>query len=148
MGALFSSAYPMRAGIRRGLIAHAAAMFSFVTIFTAINLDIQSISYIDNREFSDDSDMFPPGPLGYQFSILYNAIGVSVVPTIMFYLNTCLADGLLVSYVSSSVAQVSKIDCPLALSLLCNLRHELPGYCPANPDVPCLFWYVLGSEGQ
>jgi hypothetical protein len=102
MGALLNPVYPTREGVRWGLVAHTAAMFSFVTIFTAINLDIQSISYIDNREFPGDSSMFPPGPLGYQIFIYSKAI--SVVPTIMFHLNTCLADGLLVSHVSSSVA--------------------------------------------
>ena len=102
---MFDPAYPMRAGIRWGLITHAAAMFAFATIFTAINLDIQSISYIDNREFSDDLDGFPPGPFGYQLFI--SAEAISVVPIVMFYLNTCLANGLLVSHEYSSVTKVS-----------------------------------------
>lgn len=93
MGALLNPMNFTTKGVRWGLLAHTVAMFSFVTIFTAINLDIQSISYIDNRDFPGDSFMLPPGPLGYQFLIYSKAI--SVVPNIMFYLNTCLSDGLL-----------------------------------------------------
>lgn len=94
MGALLSSVNRTSERLKWGLLAHTAAMFLFVTIFTAINLDIQSLSYIDNRDFPGDDVMFPPGPLGYQFFIYSRAI--SVVPTVMFHLNTCLADGLLV----------------------------------------------------
>ena len=94
MGALFNPANRTKGGIRWGLVAHTVAMFSFVTISTALNLDIQSFSYIDNREFPGNGGI-PPGPLGYQFLIYSKAI--SVVPSIMFILNQWLADGLLVS---------------------------------------------------
>ena len=70
-------------------------MFSFVTIYTAVNLHIQSISYIDNRNFPGDGPDLPPGPFGYQFYIYSKAI--SVLPSVMFTLNNWLADGLLVS---------------------------------------------------
>lgn len=92
MGALLNPVNRTR-GIKWALVAHTAAMFSFVTIYTAINLDIQSISYIDNREFPGVDSIPWPGPVGYQTLITSKAI--SVVPTIVFVLNTWLADGLL-----------------------------------------------------
>ena len=83
--------------IKWGLVAHTVAMFSFTTIYTAMNLDIQSVSSVDKREFPDD-DASPPGPLGYQFFINSNAI--TIAPDILIFLNGWLADGLLVSPVS------------------------------------------------
>ena len=80
--------------IKWGLVAHTVAMFSFTTIYTAMNLDIQSVSFIDNRGSPGD-DATPPGPLGYQFLINSNAI--TVAPDILIFLNGWLADGLLVS---------------------------------------------------
>lgn len=144
MDALLSSVNHTSERLKWGLLAHTTAMFSFVTIFTAINLDIQSISYIDNRDFAGDDIMFPPGPLGYQFLIYSKAI--SVVPNVMFYLNTCLADGLLVSSVANSITQVSNMGCSSALSMPYHLRQELLGYCLPMHHVPCLFWYVFGSS--
>lgn len=96
MAALYDKANRAGEGIRWGLVAYAAAMFSFVTIFTATNLKIQSISYVDNREFPgmrNTGCVLPPGPLGYQFSIYSTAI--SVGGRLMFHLNNWLADGLL-----------------------------------------------------
>ena len=97
-------------------------MFSFVTIFTAINLDIQSISYVDNREFPGDDVMFPPGPLGYEFLIYSKAI--SVVPSVMFHLNTCLADGLLVSCLTNSVTHVSDVGFSFSFT---DVMSHMPG---------------------
>ena len=65
-----------------------------------MNLNIQSISYIDNREFPGN-DALPPGPLGYQYLIYSKAI--TIVPNLMFLLNNWLADGLLVSSVPNSI---------------------------------------------
>lgn len=67
-----------------------------------MNLNLQSISYIDNRGFPGGG-LLSPGPLGYQFLIYSKA--TSVVPNIMFLLNNWLADGLLASSVSNSVVQ-------------------------------------------
>jgi hypothetical protein len=80
------------------------AMFSFVTIFTATNLDIQSNSYIDNREFPGVC-VLPLGPLRYQ-SLTYSG-AIVVCRSLMFLLNSWLADGLLVSFVLNSTDQVS-----------------------------------------
>jgi len=66
-------------------------MFSFATVYTAMNLNNQSISFIDNREFTGVGAL--PGPVGYQFFIGSNVL--SVIPNLMFGLNYFLADGLL-----------------------------------------------------
>lgn len=71
-------------------------MFSIVTIYTAIELDLQSIAYIDNREFPGLDGRLPPGPLGYE-DLIYSK-GKTDVVNIMCLLNGGLADGLLVSY--------------------------------------------------
>ena len=51
-------------GIRWGLVSYTAAMFSFMTVYIATSLNIQSLAFVDNRE----SPYNPPlsGPLGYQ----------------------------------------------------------------------------------
>lgn len=56
-------------------------------------LNLQSISFIDNREFPGWDGGLPPGPFGYE-QLIYNK-AISFVPHIMFMLNTWLADGLL-----------------------------------------------------
>lgn len=94
MYALLRPANRKGGGIRWWLVAHTVAMFSFATIYTALNLDIQSNSYIDNREFPGSPDgSSPPGPFGYQYYIYSRAI--DVVPSVVFALNNWLADGLL-----------------------------------------------------
>ena len=109
MEALFSPCYRTRGGVRWGLVAYTVTTFSFVTIFTAMNLDIQSVSYIDNREFPGN-DALPPGPLGYQYLIYSKAI--SIVPNLMFLLNNWLADGLLVSFAFTWVPRVAHVSLP------------------------------------
>jgi hypothetical protein len=85
-------------GINWGLVVHTSTMFSIATIFTGMTLDIQSISFVDSREFTGDT-LLPPGPLGYQVLIYSEAIGI--VPSVAFLLNQFLADGLLVCSVFS-----------------------------------------------
>jgi len=58
-----------------------------------MNLNLQSISYIDNREFPGN-DLAPPGPLGYQWFIHNQAI--SIVPNLMFIMNNWLDDAFLI----------------------------------------------------
>ena len=79
--------------INWGLVVHTTTMFSFATIFTGMTLDIQSISFIDKREFTG-SIVLPPGPLGYQVLIYSEALGI--VPSVVFLINQWLGDGLLV----------------------------------------------------
>ena len=52
-----------------GLVSYTVVMFLLVTMGTTIQLNIQSISYIDNHGF-------PPGPAGYQLLIKSRAISV------------------------------------------------------------------------
>lgn len=93
-GALLDPANRKRGGLVWGLVAHTVAMFSFVTIYTATNLDMLSISFIDNREFPGIVDAgIPPGPVGYQLYIIPGAL--NMVTNSMILLNTWLADGLL-----------------------------------------------------
>ena len=94
MAALFNPVHRRREGIKWGLVSYTMVMFSFVTVFTAMNLDIQSSSYIDNRGFPGVEGASPPGPIGYKWFIYSNVI--TVVPNLMFLLNNWLADGLLV----------------------------------------------------
>jgi hypothetical protein len=109
MNALLDPVNRARGGVKWGLVAHTAAMFSFLTIYTAMNLNIQSLSFIDNREFAGTSAdvVIPHGPIGYQWFIRSHSIGIA--PTPMLMLVSWLADGLLVS-VSKPTAQVSSAD--------------------------------------
>ena len=56
--------------VKWGLVSYTIAMFSFVTVYTAMNLHILSTSFIDNREFPG-ADGVHPGPYGYFMSIYY-----------------------------------------------------------------------------
>lgn len=94
MSALLNPIDRAKGAIKWGLVAHTVAMFSFVTITTAVNLNFQSISYVDDREFPGDGALFP-GPLGYQFFI--NSESIATVSYIFVFLNGWLADGLLAS---------------------------------------------------
>ena len=96
MGALFDPSNRARGGIKWGLVAHTAAMFSFATAYAAMSFNIQSISFIDNRNFPGTAGDMPPGPVGYQFLIHSKAIGIA--PTPMILINGWLADGLWVRY--------------------------------------------------
>ena len=101
MAALFNPDHRRGEGVKWGLVSYTAVMFSIVTILTAINLDFQSISYIDNREYPGINGLIPPGPLGYQQLIVPEAI--SIIPNVMFALSNWLADGLLVSSLFGTV---------------------------------------------
>ena len=94
MGALVNPVNHRGQGIKWGLVFYTVVMFAFVTVYTAMNLNLQSISYIDNREFPGVGDVLPPGPLGYQWFMYSNAL--TIVPNLMFLLNNWMADGLLV----------------------------------------------------
>ena len=67
-------------GIKWGFAVHTAVMFSIATVFNADNLALQSLSYINNREYPGDNDGFP-GPYNYQY-IIYNK-PIAVVPAFM-----------------------------------------------------------------
>ena len=95
MAALLDPVNRKRERIKWGLVAYTVAMFSIVTAQTAIDLHIQSIGYIDNREFPGIEAQVPPGPIGYQIFISRKVL--PILSRVTFFLNAWLADGLLVS---------------------------------------------------
>ena len=88
MTGLFSPVHRRGEPVKWGFVFYTVVMFSLVTTLTATNLDIFSISYIDNRKF-------PGGPGEYISSVLPMAF--SSVPDAMTVLSNWLTDGLLVS---------------------------------------------------
>lgn len=106
INALLSPTNQARGNIQWVLAAHTVTMFLLVTIFTAMYLTLQSIIYIDTREFPGN-DTSLPGPIGYQHFIYSEAI--SLVPRVIFMLNNWLADGLLVSSQFNPVTWVSNM---------------------------------------
>ena len=95
MAALFNPIHRRGEPIKWGLVSYTMIMFSVVTVGTTMQSAVQSISYIDNREFAGAEGIFVPGPIGYQWFIDNKA--VSFTQNVMFSLNNWLADGLLVS---------------------------------------------------
>jgi hypothetical protein len=95
MTALFNPVRRRGEDIKWGLISYTAVTFSFATVCTAMQLNDQSFSFIDNREFPGIEGVLPPGSLGYQ-SFIYSEV-LTIIPTLMFVLNNWLADGFLVS---------------------------------------------------
>ena len=81
--------------IKWWLVSYTALMFSASTVLAAVNLNIQSRSLIDNREFPGVVGMVLQGPLGYLSSI--DSQPPNLIPEFMFFLNGWLADGLLAS---------------------------------------------------
>jgi len=142
MAGLLSPLYRGREGVKWGVISYTLALFSIVTVYTAMNLDIESVSYIDNRDFPGVKGMLPPGPLGFR-SFLY-ADALSITPNVMFFLNNWLADAFLVSSFSILyyLCQGSNAGSSPATPLLHNLRQEPLGHRIPLPRVPCIRWYV------
>ena len=106
--------------VKWGLVSYTIAMFTFVTVYTAMNLHILSISFIDNREFPGAGGDVHPGPYGYFISIYYKAI--SVVPNAAFCLNNWLADGLLVSPLFDAwpLIQALNVGSPSSIVVTCS----------------------------
>ena len=94
MVSLLSPAHRKGEPIKWWLVSYTVVMFSLATVLTGMDLDIQSISHIDNRNFPGVKGKFPPGPYGYFMSIYYKPI--NFIPTAAFVLTNWLADGLLV----------------------------------------------------
>ena len=95
MVALFNPDYRRSGPIKWGLVSYTVVMFSLVTVGTAMQLDVLSLSYIDNRQFPGVAGVLLPGPLGYPELISNNAI--VVIQNAVFVLSNWLADGFLVS---------------------------------------------------
>ena len=95
IAALSNPSYRKGERIKWGLVFYTVAIFSVVTVQTAMNLDITSIAYIDNRNFPGIEGELPPGPYGYEMFMAAEAL--NVIPNVMFLLNDWLADGIMVS---------------------------------------------------
>ena len=122
IAALFNPAHRRGEPIKWGLVSYTVVMFLISTIQNAMDLNLQSVSFIDNREYPagdcmylpgpvgyDDVCVYPPGPVGYQLSISSGAL--DVVPNVMFSLGNWLAEGLLVSslFYTALTTQVSNV---------------------------------------
>ena len=94
MAAPLNPAYRRGEGIKWGLVSYTVVMFSVATAGTAISLNGQSISYIDNRKFPGIRGVTPPGPLGYQF--FTNPEALSIISNVALLLGAWLVDGFLV----------------------------------------------------
>ena len=99
--ALFNSVHRRGEPIKWGLVSYTVVMFSLVTAGTGMNLDILSISYIDNRDFPGIEGVLRPGPYGYQAFI--SAEAINMIPTAILVLSNWLADGFLVGSLFDAV---------------------------------------------
>jgi hypothetical protein len=92
MIALFNPVHRRGEGIKWGLVSYTVVMFSFATVLTAMQFNIQSLSFIDYRGSADLGGGVTPAPLGYWFPNV-----LATIPNVMFASSNWLADGLLVS---------------------------------------------------
>ena len=90
--------------VKWGLVSHTALMFSLSTAFVGMNLDVQSISYIDNRNWPG-GDEIAPGPVGYQF--LLDPDAFTAANNFMWFAGQWLSDGLLVGSIPNRVTHMS-----------------------------------------
>ena len=142
IAALFNPVYRKGERIKWWLVCYTVVMFSFATAFAGVNLDILSISFIDNREFPGVEDKLPPGPYGYQLLIYPGALNVSA--SVMFILSNWLADAPLVgSPFDVTFTHASNPGCSPASPLLRNLLQEPLGDRLPLPHVPQFFGYVF-----
>jgi len=81
-------------------------MLGLATTFTALNVRLQQLAYIDNREFPGVPNLLPPGPIGWALS-MYSKSWV-IVANACFIIANWMADGLLVS---TSGFTISCITC-------------------------------------
>ena len=95
MAALLHPTYRRGEPAKWGLVFYTMIMFSLATMQTVMDTQLQSISYIDNREFPGIEGEIPSGPFGYLVFAIPEATNVASMTA--FYLNAWLADGLLVS---------------------------------------------------
>ena len=138
MNALLNPVTPKKSSAKWIFVVHTTAMFSVVTVFTSINIYFLSVVYIDNREFTG-TDGYTSGPIGYEGLVSTGTL--KVASNVLFVLNQWLADGLLASSMSESVAQLPNANS--ALPLQHHLYYELLGRFLPVLDVPRLFRYAL-----
>ena len=85
-------------------MAYTSANFLLVTVYTAMSFNIQSVSYVDNREFFGDDSATSLEPLGHQSSAYFKVDNIA--RTVAYVLSHWLNNGLLVSPVSILSAQM------------------------------------------
>ena len=95
VAALVSPVHRKGKTVKWGLIVYSTVMFGLATTYTAMNVRLQQLSYIDNREFPGISNVIPPGPIGW--TIFMYSKPLVIVPNVCFIIASWLADGLLVS---------------------------------------------------
>ena len=140
LGALL---HPTKGRIKWGLVVHAAAMFSSLTISITVILNQLSISFVDRRNaifILDSSGKSPP------FQVLSSTPTTNLISGLMFPLNQWLADGLLVIYDKDPVTLVFDVVSPPAVSVLCYLRHELLGHSLPRLRISRYCWYASISS--
>ena len=98
MAALFNPIYRRGERVKWGLISYTVAIFSSLTAHNVAVFKIESICFIDNRNFPGGDDGIPLGPLGYQLSTASGAL--NLIAYITFFFSGSLANGLLVSSLS------------------------------------------------
>jgi len=91
VAALFNPVCRKRDGIKWGIVSYTVAMFSFVTVHTTMHLNNQSVSFIDNRQFTDPDGALI-GPYGYQSVIRLKPL--DIIPNPTYLTNNLPADGL------------------------------------------------------
>jgi len=94
ISALLSPFHRKGQGVKWGLVGYTTIMFGLVTIFTAMNIRVQQLSYIDNREFPGVPGVLPPGPIGW--SLFMYSKPLVIIPNACFIIANWMADGLLV----------------------------------------------------
>lgn len=100
MGALLDPAHRRGEPIKWGIVSYTVVIFLLATVQTTVGLHVQSISFIDHRDFPGVENIICRGPVGYQIFICHDAL--TIIPNAMFFLGGWLADGLLVSYLFDS----------------------------------------------
>ena len=102
MVALLDPINRTRGGIKWGFVVHTVAMFLIFMMTAALDPQARSIFYVDDRNFHGNDEIIPEA-LGYHwYRPSIEAIGTA--SNVAFPLNQWLADGLLVSPVSKSIA--------------------------------------------
>ena len=130
MAAFFNPVHRRREGVLSGLVSYTVVIFSLVTVLAAINLDILSVSCIDNREFPGRGALVPLGPFGYQ--VVVDPKALTVILGVIFLWNNLLADGFLVGclFGPTSPTQVANAALLLVLPFPCSLLHRNLGRRP------------------
>ena len=82
---LFNPIHHKGERIKWGLVSYTVITFLIVTVGTTMNLDYQSVSYVDDRKFPGVEGVSFPGPFGYQMSTPSSAL--AVISSLSFPLN-------------------------------------------------------------